>query len=58
MNKSKHINFFEQEEEQIGKIENNKALMEKEQEYFKEQPFDMSSKFLGTLNLSTPWYMK
>lgn len=40
--------------------ENTQAMLEREREFFKDKPFDMSSKFMGSLDdeRSKPWYMK
>jgi len=43
----KNINLFEKEEEQIKLQENIKARIELEKEFFKDKPFDLSTKFLG-----------
>lgn len=37
-----------------------KALMEKESEFFKDKPYDSTSKFMGSLanEKNKPWYLK
>ena len=32
--------------------------MQRETEFFKDKPFDITSKFMGSLNNNKPWYLK
>lgn len=54
----KHVNFFEKEEEQIKKQENIRAQIELEKEFFKDKPFDITTKFMGSYDQDKPWYTK
>lgn len=55
----KNINLFEKEEEQMIRKENTQAYIEMEKEFFKDKPFDLSSKFLGQFSdANQPWYLK
>ena len=49
--------IFENEEKLLSIKENFDAVIEKEKDFFKDKPFDMSCKFLGTLadKKNKPW---
>ncbi|CAD8180290.1 unnamed protein product [Paramecium pentaurelia] len=53
-----HINLFKEEEQYLLQKENNQAKIELEKEFFKDKPFDLSTKFLGQYEQIKPWYIQ
>ncbi|CAK73993.1 unnamed protein product (macronuclear) [Paramecium tetraurelia] len=53
-----HINLFKEEEQYLLQKENNQAKIELEKEFFKDKPFDLSTKFLGQYDQTKPWYIQ